>query len=75
MKGRIALYCLAIGILALGSTIYDHLVHGEPILLERLPMIFVIAPVLGAVVWLRWDWATAKRQGEVERRGHDGDGT
>lgn len=74
MKGRIALYSLGIGILALGSTIYDHLVHDEPILLERLPLILVIAPLFGFLIWLRWDWARAERRRHVDQKLTDGDG-
>ena len=73
MKEKVALYALVIGILTLGSAIYNHLVHGKPILLERLPMILVIAPVLGFFIWLRWDWAKAKRQSPVELGRHTGD--
>lgn len=74
MKAKVALYALVIGIFTLGSAIYNHLVHGKPILLERLPMILVIAPVLGFFIWLRWDWAKAKQQSAVELGRYTGEG-
>jgi len=73
VKGKIALYSLGIGIIALGGLIYNHLVHGEPILLDHLPLILVLAPVFGFFLWLRWDWAKEERQRKLGHRDLDGD--
>lgn len=73
MKGRIALYALGIGIVTLSSVIFNHLAYGKPILLDRLPLIVLIAPLLGYFIWLRWDWAPAQRRKTLERRAQDED--
>ncbi len=73
MKGKVALYSLGIGILALGGAIFNHLAYGKPILLERLPMILLISPVLGFFLWLRWDWAAERGRKVRAERKREGD--
>ena len=60
MKEKVALYTLCIAIVAMGALIYNHLVNGEQIVLGRLVYVFILPPIGGFMIWLRWDWAHAK---------------
>lgn len=62
MKEKVALYTLGIAIFALGALIYNHLVNGEPIVLGQLVYVLILPPIGGFMIWLRWDWAQAKRR-------------
>jgi hypothetical protein len=75
VKDKIALYSLGIGIFALGGTIFNHLAYAKPISLERPPLILIIAPLFGYLIWLRWDWAPAARCRELEQQRREKDDT
>lgn len=68
MKGKVAVYTLGIGIIALAGAIFNHVAHGKPILLDRLPLVFLVMPVFGYLLWLRWDWAPEEGRRAREKR-------
>ena len=68
MKEKVALYSLGIGILAVGGSIFNYLANGKPIVLERLTLVLILAPLFGYFIWLRWDWAPAKRREKLQRQ-------
>ena len=79
MTTRVAIYALSIGIFALASAIYGHLVHGEAISAKALFAGILLLPIFGFLICLRWDWAEplgrqrrAERAARKQREQEDG---
>ena len=68
MTTRVVIYALSIGIVALASAIYGHMVHGEAISAKGLFAGILLLPIFGFLIWLRWAWAEPiGRQRRAER--------
>ena len=62
MKQKIIWNSILIGIVVLGMALWKHVVHGEPINPRMFLVLPILIPLMGFMIWLRWDWAPEKRR-------------
>ena len=73
MKQKIIWNSILIGIVVLGMVLWKHVVHGEPINPRMFLVLPILIPLMGFMIWLRWDWAPEKRRKKRAERQREKD--
>jgi len=66
LKFKVILYTLLLLNFVFWSSLYKHVIEDEPLGFEN-PWALLIVPVFAFFIWLRWDWAYARRRRNREK--------